>query len=131
MNATFEWDERYRLGNEKIDSQHKNLIALTNAIAQSEGILEIQAAVMKVYKYTRTHFADEEELMRSVAFPHLEAHVRLHDKLISDLNAISAKDLETDTAVHEFKSFVYRWIVDHLMNHDRELVEFMHSLPKT
>lgn len=130
MNANFEWDDRFRLGNDLIDAQHKNLIELANAIPHAEGKTDILAAVMRVYKYTRTHFSQEEELMRQVGFPRAQEHQRLHDKLISDLNAISSKDLLSEEAILEFKTFVYKWIVDHLMNHDRELVEFMRSRPE-
>jgi hemerythrin len=125
----FQWDDRYRLGNELIDTQHKTLIELANSIPSAQGKSEVQAAVMAVYKYTRKHFSDEEELMRQVGFPRYKEHQELHHRLVGELNELSSRNLGDEASVLDFRTFVYKWIVNHLMHNDRELVDFVNSLP--
>lgn len=124
MNATFDWDERFRLGDRRIDDQHLSLIALANAIPRAEGREAVEDAVMRAFRYTREHFDDEEEAMRRCRYPGLEEHRRLHEAIIEELGVRVAQGLPDEASLFEFRTFLYRWIVDHLMVHDRAFVAF-------
>ena len=62
------WDERYTLGVEEIDSQHRRLFALLDrlheAIGQGSDHEEMKKIVMELVRYADEHFSAEESLMQ-------------------------------------------------------------------
>ncbi len=77
-----------------------------------------------MYKYTREHFAAEEQMMQRINYPKLEKHKELHKDLITKLNTISAQPFESDESVYDFITFVYDWITHHILNKDMDFMRF-------
>jgi hemerythrin len=123
MSIKFVWDESYSVGNEVIDSQHRRLFDLGNEI-QNIQLSEVTKTIMKLYKHTREHFDTEEQHMKVIGYPKLEQHRELHNDLISGLNDLVKKPINTDVGFESFKKFVYDWIIDHILNHDKKYFEF-------
>lgn len=125
MHIHFEWDTSYELGHAEVDRQHRNIVALANAISEMDDTEVVQLAVMELFRHTREHFRDEEELMKSIDYPALEEHRKLHEELIESLNRTTARPIEGAEAIRSFRLFVYRWILEHLMEHDRQLIDYV------
>ena len=123
MTVTFDWREEYAVGNEELDSQHKQLFNMGNEIQKVEDD-KVKTYVMKLYKYTREHFHLEEEHMKTMLFPDLEHHRLLHDKLLSDLNTIAEKFDRKSDALEKFRSFLFTWLTDHILQQDKKYFEF-------
>ena len=127
MSIQFIWDDKYCVGNDVIDEQHKELFALGNAIPDVTNSQDIKKIVMQLFKYTREHFAYEEAMMKSSGFPLMDEHRTLHEDLITKLSDISAEQLETDDAIWDFKKFVHAWLVDHIVHEDGKFFTFLRS----
>lgn len=125
MHIHFEWDTSYELGHAEVDRQHRNIVALANAISEMDDTEVVQLAVMELFRHTREHFRDEEELMKSIDYPALEEHRKLHEELIESLNRTTSRPIEGAEAIRSFRLFVYRWILEHLMEHDRQLIDYV------
>jgi hemerythrin len=123
MPIKFVWDNSYSVGNEVIDSQHHHLFDLGNEI-QNVQLSEVTRMIMNLYKYTRQHFDTEEQHMKSLGYPKLEQHRELHNGLISGLNNLIEKPINTNIGLEGLKKFVYNWIIDHILNHDKKYFEF-------
>jgi hemerythrin-like metal-binding protein len=124
MEFSIEWNDSYLIGVDEIDNQHKSIVKLANSISPKSTKLEIASSVMELYKYTRTHFHDEELIMEQNNYPDLNVHKEMHNKLIEKLNEISPTMLHGDDAIEIFKILTVRWIVQHIMVHDKKFITF-------
>lgn len=97
------WQDRYRLGIDIIDDQHKSFFATVNAIHEeaadgASNVGEVVRAVVAMRAYAFKHFHTEEMLMAKVGFPGLYAHTRLHDVYLRDLMVFTE---ELEVYAHE------------------------------
>lgn len=129
MQIRLEWDPAYELGHEVIDRQHRNIVALADAISEMDDTLVVQQTVMELFRHTREHFRDEEELMRSIGYPDLDAHRKIHEELIESLGRITSQPIVGPQAIRSFRLFVYKWVIEHLMDQDRQLIDSVRSRP--
>jgi hemerythrin len=123
MPIKFVWDKTYSVGNEMIDSQHRRLFDLGNEM-QNIQLSDVARTIMNLYKHTREHFDTEERHMKSLGYPKLQQHRELHNGLITGLNNLIEKPIDTDAGLDGLKKFVYNWIIDHILNHDKKYFEF-------
>ena len=125
MGIKIKWNDSYSVGNKALDNQHKHLFELTEKLIREFGEKEIKRGVMDLYRYTRTHFSLEEELMRKAGYPDLENHRVLHDALIDKLNEVAMWDFSTLQSVHEFQKFVLNWLFEHIMQQDKQYFDYL------
>lgn len=124
MGIYFQWDESYSVGNAFIDGQHQQLFEIANSIPDQMEHLEVKGILMRLFKYTREHFAAEERLMLQIGYPQLSEHNQLHEALISKLNDDIAETLATEKAIVELKVTVYDWLLDHIRVQDQKYAQF-------
>ena len=124
MSIQFIWENKYSVGNSKIDNQHKEMFKLGNDLPEVLNAQEINPIIMRLYKYTREHFSLEEEMMKSIKFPLLAEHITVHEELISKLNKISSRPFNSDKEVLRFKQFVYGWLIEHILCKDMQYFKF-------
>lgn len=123
MPIKFVWDKGYSVGNEMIDSQHRRLFDLGNEI-QNIQLSGVTRTIMNLYKHSREHFNTEEQHMKSIGYPKLLHHRELHNNLITGLNDLVQRPIDSNQRLESFKKFVYDWIIDHILNHDKKYFEF-------
>ena len=125
--ALVKWGPQYSVGIDRIDDQHKIWIELINALhdAMSQG--KGHEIVARVYKemidYTRTHFGEEERLMRATGFPGYAAHKALHDQFIRDIGTrLGGEHAGAAKATLDTMSTLRDWLVNHIQKTDRAFV---------
>jgi len=123
MSINFVWNKRYSVGNEEIDAQHRRLFDLGNEI-QNIQLSDVTKTIMNLYKHTTQHFDTEEQHMKAIGYPELAHHRELHNGLVSGLNNLIEKPIDTCSELEGLKKFVYNWIIDHILNHDKQYFEF-------
>lgn len=126
------WDDKYCLGVEQIDQQHKGLFTAVNRINK---ILEEKdfernrraclEAVKYLKSYTLQHFADEEAYQRKIKYAGYEKHKKLHEDFITAvLN--SERDMEVNNysipSIRRFTDLVTNWLINHIMSADQAIV---------
>jgi hemerythrin len=124
MSIIFKWDNSFSVANEEIDQQHKMLFDLANSIGDDLNQQQIKKNIIVLYKYTREHFAAEEQMMKRISYPKFEEHKELHKDLITKLNTISAQPFEDDESVYDFITFMYDWLTHHILNKDMDFMRF-------
>lgn len=127
MSVKFVWSDLYSVGNKIVDNQHKRLFELGNLLSKDMNAKEIKHIIMELYKYTRVHFTDEEEIMANAEFPELSNHKVYHENLISDLNKVSEKKFDNAETILEFKEFLFDWLIDHILYKDKLFAKYMQS----
>ena len=125
------WDEGYRTGMPEIDDVHMLFVSLVNKIynylqeQRDEDFLK--RTLDELLKYTEFHFASEENMMISVAYPNLEHHRGEHEKLMLDLrNILFNVSIEPDS-IDELVQFLDEWISSHIYREDKALAKFIQS----
>ncbi len=124
------WTDRLATGNSVIDHQHMHLISLVNelndAAAQQGDEATIRAILLEFVRYCRVHFAAEEELMRSVEFPGLEAHISQHAELAENTRAFASRVPLPDAS--ELRTFTYDWLMQHIVLEDMVMVDYVNAI---
>lgn len=119
------WLDTYKIGNATIDAQHKEVFELANQLAAAQDKAALTLAAMRLYKNTREHFKCEEDLMRQVNYPDIQAHTQRHNALIGRLNAIS-ESIGRDGFIHQdLEGVIADWIMLHVPNDDARLSAFL------
>jgi len=125
MPIQFIWNESYSVGNSEIDQQHQSWFDLANSLPEKLDRVLIKHTIMDLFTYTRKHFTAEETMMLEIGYPKLDAHKVLHDDLITKLSEIGLESFQGDQSVFAFKKFIYDWIIDHIMRHDKDYFRFV------
>jgi len=124
MGIQFLWDETYTVGNPTLDEQHKRIFELANSLPEVVDEELIKGILWRLFKHVNEHFATEEKMMKDIGYPKLVEHRKLHDELITKLSDISTHSFDTDQSIFQFKKFIYDWIIEHIMNVDRDYFRF-------
>ena len=121
--ATFKWTERLSVGDERIDSQHKQLFAiageLVDAVAEGHGEETLKETFKRLKDYTEGHFNDEEDYMRELGFPDLELHAAEHALMFMRVRSLwNMIQEDKDISAAGVAGFLEDWIADHIMKKD-------------
>lgn len=121
---TLKWNEVYALHHEKIDAQHKELFRIANIVEAldlnrtSKGQLAI---IMKqFFEYMREHIK-EEAYMKSIEYPFLQEHEKMHEKIIDELTDILKQSQEIVALINQIKVVSHQWLVGHILQHDQHI----------
>ena len=128
--AVMKWRKSLEVGNTAIDTQHQQLVAMINALAEAADQGHPQKEVSKLFyallEYTSSHFRMEEELMHAQAYPDRANHFRAHTALkfvVEDLQeAFAAGNV---LAAGELAQVLNDWLFKHILVIDKALAEFL------
>lgn len=131
MENRLEWQERYNIGVEIIDKEHKKLFKIINKLfAFGEDEEKSQWVCQEGIKYfkdhTAKHFADEEAYMESINYNGLKMHKRIHDDFRDKTLPLLEKELEdteySEEAVCHFLGVCTGWLLGHTLTDDHAIV---------
>ena len=130
--AFFVWTDKYSVGIQEVDDQHKRLVELVNdlyeAMTAGRGSEVLGTVFNTLLAYTRTHFAEEEKLMQQCGFPGFSEHKQLHERLTQQVIDLGEQFREgkSSLTVH-VATFLKDWLVKHIQGTDRKYVPFLKS----
>lgn len=133
-----EWDDTFSIGNEKLDSQHKKWITLYNRLdslmqqSSHEELVQAKAEVLKeMSDYVDYHFDYEEEYMRSVNFPEIDKHWRMHKDFRTKMYSVYRQHLDGNLVLNsEVMDMIHNWLIDHIIKQDVKIMHFLQSSEK-
>lgn len=134
--AALGWDPSLLTGDATIDAQHRDVFVLIDDLACLEHAspTELLQAADIIMDHVDVHFAMEEDLMGRWAFPksetdvHVSEHLELKHKARQAVLGFRGGWDETGEPVI---AFLRSWLVDHIENQDRELVEHIRRRRET
>lgn len=121
------WNDRYKLGVDFIDKEHKLLFSTMERLLKlSENEEKTEWACREGVKYLRNHsiehFEHEEEYMRSIGYSEFEVHKRLHDDFRDKMLPALEKELEeskySEESIRHFLGVCIGWVVAHTLTED-------------
>ncbi|PKL08237.1 MAG: cyclic nucleotide-binding protein [Spirochaetae bacterium HGW-Spirochaetae-7] len=81
----FEWRPEYAMGIAMIDGQHRGLVDCIDEVVARPGA-DIEIGLERIFMLFAEHFAFEEQLQASAAYPELAEHARAHERFLRDLD---------------------------------------------
>jgi len=124
--AYFEWADDMVIDNGPIDSDHRQLVDLVNALhtATSDGRGQevVDKILSDVIRYTVEHLQREEHVMETVKFKNLVQHKAGHDlfmKKVRDLKVLY--DAGSITVASQLSTLLRDWLSLHIRRNDKEL----------
>lgn len=127
------WSDRFRSGNQTLDSQHQGLFDDSNkllaAILSGRCDGEVDAALDTLMRDMVCHFQDEDKLLLAVGYPHTAAHTALHGKLVDSAVERVERFRAGRLDIGALFQFLARDVVaKHMLSEDREFFPYV-NLP--
>lgn len=131
MGNQFIWQDRFNIGVDVIDREHKKLFSIMNRLfifsEQEDKIQWVCEEGLKYFKdHAMKHFSEEEVYMASISYTGYESHRRVHDNFRK--NTLPALELElirsnfSKDAVSHFLSVCAGWLIGHTLTEDRAII---------
>ncbi|QOG12966.1 bacteriohemerythrin [Arcobacter sp. FWKO B] len=123
----FIWTQAYEIGHQKIDNEHKKLFELANDILHLDGNQDkIKLAIKELIKYTKFHFFNEENYMKSVEYDKIHEHQQMHKNIVDLLNELidDLDYLPQQEISRQLNIFVNQYIVQHILIEDKKVHHF-------
>ena len=130
-NEQFVWQERFNIGVESIDREHRKLFGIMRKlIAQKKSGDDnkwVYQEGVKFFKgHAMKHFAEEELYMASIDYSGYDMHRRLHDYFRKrTLPEVEKELIQTNyspDAVDHFLGVCAGWLIGHTLTEDRAIV---------
>ncbi|WPC39643.1 hemerythrin family protein [Clostridium sp. JS66] len=127
-----EWKDKYSIGVELIDEQHKHLFEIGNKavkllkndfyIDKYDKIIEI---IQELCEYTEFHFKAEEGYMLKIGSKQYESQKIEHDAFIKKINSVDLNKIDSDQQkyLEDLLAFVFNWIIEHILQKDKLIKE--------
>jgi hemerythrin len=126
------WTDDLATGIDEIDEQHRELylqVAALHEAMKSGAVGQAREIIAYLRRYAVDHFATEEEAMRAVRYPGLEAHRGEHRRFVEEYERhaerIAAR--ASPTAIVELSSWLSGWLRGHVRGADREMAAFLRT----
>ncbi len=123
MEPVFIWTEKYSVGVEEIDYQHKKIFQfineLTLCLEQDESEGTVEDTIMSMIDYVVYHFnAEEKYLAKHVdLLEHRRQHDAFTEKVLSYQDAVVA---DPETVGSEAVAFLKQWLQEHILFLDKK-----------
>ena len=134
-NELVTWSDDFLVGNSTIDAQHKELVRLTNEFYAG---VQMGGVIAKVYflqtikgavQYVKTHFADEEALMKKAEFPQYEEHKKQHEHFVAQVTQqVQAFEKEDNPDPAGFVKYLMDWVLNHIAESDKKYSPYVSKL---
>jgi hemerythrin len=134
-----EWDERYSVGIELIDEQHRELASQINNICLGchkggrEAKIFFDSNIHRLLRYMRYHFSSEEKLLERIKYPDLSTHSQQHSEMINllaeEIGRIERENISvllSENRLPAFASYLRDMLVSHIAVLDKKYVSYIH-----
>lgn len=120
------WRDEFAIGLPDVDHEHREMIAMIDALLDSigpaTGAAQVVAALGEVHARIAAHFALEEREMRRLKYIAIGEHKSDHERLLDDILDIMS-DVETVRGYEPaaLEDRLTRWFTEHFRTHDAKL----------
>ncbi|MFC1548810.1 bacteriohemerythrin [Candidatus Omnitrophota bacterium] len=131
------WSERYDVGVEVLNEQHKRLIKMVNSLIENKEDSGNRAALIsdiinQMAEYAAKHFKSEEELMNKYNYPGYAMQQKQHATFRIKIGDISNKfasygDDIPEEDVNKIISYLLEWLMDHILTSDMQYKTFFNE----
>ncbi len=130
--ALVTWNDSYNVNVKSFDTQHKQLFDLINQLHDSMMVgkgKEVMGDVLKsLVSYTKTHFSEEERLLKMHKYPDYEKQVKEHDGFVQQMLDLQKKHAAGNAAITlTTLNFLRDWLQKHINGDDKKYSSYLNS----
>ncbi len=129
MTINIAWDNKFAIGHERIDAEHRiflNLIrTLSQETANAASRQRIERTLQEIYKYADFHFTSEENIMADIAYPGLAEQEDAHGRLLAQLKAEMHDYWAGSQTPDAIVAFIFQWFALHTTQDDKLIADFL------
>lgn len=131
------WKDKYMVGVETIDEQHKELFKRLSEFIQivqdkekswEERLDKVKETMSFMQEYVVFHFNDEEAYQEEINYPDMEIHKEAHRKFKEGINEyveIFQQGGFTEERIQEFSAKLMTWLIMHVGKMDQKIGEYV------
>ena len=128
--ALLSWSNQYLIGNDVIDTEHKELFRLINAFhdhwLEKHDQQSIARLLNHLVVYAEMHFRHEEAIMLDASFPKLAEHQLGHEAMVDTIFKLRQSLEEQNTHLElDTMKFVKSWLIEHIIKNDYVFRDFL------
>lgn len=123
------WSDKYLLGVDLIDEQHKELFRIAGDaydLLRNEFYVDKYDRVVKLIEelkgYAIFHFETEEKYMMEIGHKKLFSHKIIHNDFVNKVNSIDLEKMDDnqDEYLASIMHFAIDWIEEHILKVDKQ-----------
>lgn len=129
------WKDKYEVGVELIDSQHKELFkrvedfikVIRSTSLGEEKAQKVIETLEFMKEYVVEHFRDEEEYQIKIGYPDYEKHKQIHDGMVSFVLEVSEeyeKNGYNNALIQKFAGRLLTWLINHVAAEDQKIADY-------
>lgn len=131
------WKDKYMVGVETIDEQHKELFKRLSEFIRivqdkeknwEERLDKVKETMSFMQEYVVFHFNDEEAYQEKINYPDMEIHKEAHRKFKEGINEyveIFQQGGFTEERIQEFSAKLMTWLIMHVGKMDQKIGEYV------
>jgi len=124
----FKWDEKYSVGIQSIDNQHKQIFVILDTLYNSLKIgsaeIVLDQIIPELENYTVLHFQKEEFFFKRFNYAESEEHIREHEDFKRNIVKIKTEmQLGRISVSFDLMIFLKKWIDNHILVVDKKYIE--------
>ncbi|MBC8591435.1 bacteriohemerythrin [Wansuia hejianensis] len=133
------WKDKYLIGVEKVDQQHKELfknlgdfikLVQNKEVSWEDRLDKAKETLDFLQGYVVFHFDDEEKYQESIDYPNIEEHKQAHKAFKEGINEyveIFKEGGFTEEKMQEFSAKLMTWLIMHVGKMDQKIGEYVKS----
>lgn len=134
--SKIKWSDKLSVGVDEIDTQHKELIkianALIHAVKTNKKERTINNVIKKLREYTVFHFNSEEKLMKRKNYDSYTEHSVEHKKLKKTVQQFQRSIYEGEqVSPTDLFMFMKTWLLKHILESDQKFSVFLSKKDNT
>jgi len=131
------WTKQLSVGNETLDSEHKNLIGIVNLIEyaiETRDMATLLRTLKLLMNCIHTHFTNEERFAQAIDLPLDDQHDLAHQHLQKELQQTGV-ELEVrggmwpEYIMDHYPQFLREWLIEHITKEDMLMKPALQTYP--
>ena len=128
--AVFVWKEKFSVGMETMDNQHKHFLNLLNnlddEIQRKNSPEMVETAINRIFSYAMLHFRDEEKILSTCGYPEIGQQRKEHSFFVKQVKEMESSHKGGNLVnLGSVVSFLRDWFINHIMTEDKDYAAFI------
>jgi hemerythrin len=124
------WSPSLEVGNAVLDSQHRHIVELINALyaaSAGEGLETADVLIDHIGRFVQHHFEVEEAMLRKLGYRELEEHSAEHRRLLDCLRGAAGSVRSGRDTGEGLATAIWSWLHEHTATWDQDYADVLGS----
>ena len=122
-----EWSEKFNIGIDVIDNQHRQILDYINALEKIRATGAAREQIKDVFDdlidYTQSHFSFEENLLAQVNYQFLPSHRSIHELFVKRLKDCRQRFDNGESVEDDLNRLLSKWLINHIQHDDQDYID--------